>query len=54
MRWGLVGFGSNGPDPKRATFNARMENLTAARSGSVLSTNIAAYSNLGILRMGAT
>ena len=28
MRWGLVGFGSNGPDPKRSTFNARAENLT--------------------------
>jgi putative SOS response-associated peptidase YedK len=27
MRWGLVGFGSDGPDPKRATFNARSENL---------------------------
>ena len=28
MRWGLVGFGSSGPDPKRVTFNARSENLT--------------------------
>ena len=28
MRWGLVGFGSNGLDPKRSTFNARTENLT--------------------------
>jgi putative SOS response-associated peptidase YedK len=28
MRWGLVGFGSSGPDPKRSTFNARSENLT--------------------------
>ena len=27
MRWGLVGFGSTGPDPKRATFNARSDNL---------------------------
>lgn len=27
MRWGLVGFGSAGPDPKRATFNARSDNL---------------------------
>ena len=27
MRWGLIGFGSSGPDPKRATFNARSENL---------------------------
>ena len=27
MRWGLVGFGSSGPDPKRATFNARAESL---------------------------
>jgi len=27
MRWGLIGFGSAGPDPKRATFNARSENL---------------------------
>jgi len=27
MRWGLIGFGSAGPDPKRATFNARCENL---------------------------
>ena len=28
MCWGLVGFGSSGPDPKRSTFNARSENLT--------------------------
>jgi len=28
MRWGLVGFGSSGPDPTRSTFNARSENLT--------------------------
>ena len=28
MRWGLVGFGTAGPDPKRATFNARSENLS--------------------------
>jgi putative SOS response-associated peptidase YedK len=27
MRWGLVGFGSAGPDPKRTTFNARTESL---------------------------
>ena len=27
MRWGLIGFGSNGPDTKRTTFNARSENL---------------------------
>jgi putative SOS response-associated peptidase YedK len=27
MRWGLIGFGSAGPDPRRATFNARSENL---------------------------
>jgi putative SOS response-associated peptidase YedK len=27
MRWGLVGFGSHGPDPKRTTFNARAEGL---------------------------
>src|SRR5277367_3669619 len=27
MRWGLVGFGSAGPDPKRTTFNARAEGL---------------------------
>jgi len=27
MRWGLVGFGSAGPDPKRSTFNARSDNL---------------------------
>jgi putative SOS response-associated peptidase YedK len=27
MRWGLVGFGSNGIDPKRSTFNARAEGL---------------------------
>jgi putative SOS response-associated peptidase YedK len=27
MRWGLVRFGSAGPDPKRATFNARSDNL---------------------------
>jgi putative SOS response-associated peptidase YedK len=27
MRWGLVGFGSSGPDPKRTTFNARSESL---------------------------
>jgi putative SOS response-associated peptidase YedK len=31
MRWGLVGFGSAGPDAKRATFNARADNLD--RSG---------------------
>jgi putative SOS response-associated peptidase YedK len=28
MRWGLVGFGSKGPDPQRRTFNAREEELT--------------------------
>jgi putative SOS response-associated peptidase YedK len=28
MRWGLVGFHSNGPDFKLATFNARVENLS--------------------------
>jgi putative SOS response-associated peptidase YedK len=27
MRWGLVGFGSSGIDPKRSTFNARAEGL---------------------------
>lgn len=27
MRWGLIGYGSNGPDPKRATFNARVESI---------------------------
>ncbi len=27
MRWGLVGFGTKGPDPKRSTFNARAEGL---------------------------
>ena len=27
MRWGLVGFGSAGIDPRRSTFNARAENL---------------------------
>ena len=27
MRWGLVGFGSAGIDPKRSTFNARAEGL---------------------------
>ena len=27
MRWGLVGFGSKGIDPKRSTFNARAESL---------------------------
>jgi putative SOS response-associated peptidase YedK len=27
MRWGLVGFGSAGPDPKRTTFNARADAL---------------------------
>jgi putative SOS response-associated peptidase YedK len=27
MRWGLISFGSSGPDPKRSTFNARCENL---------------------------
>ena len=27
MRWGLVGFGSKGIDPKRSTFNARAEGL---------------------------
>lgn len=27
MRWGLVGHSSEGPDPKRSTFNARAENI---------------------------
>ena len=27
MRWGLVGYNSAGPDPKRSTFNARAETL---------------------------
>ncbi len=27
MRWGLVGFGSKGIDPKRSTFNARAQGL---------------------------
>jgi putative SOS response-associated peptidase YedK len=27
MRWGLVGYNSNGPDPKRATFNTRSETV---------------------------
>jgi putative SOS response-associated peptidase YedK len=27
MRWGMVGYRSNGPDPKRSTFNARSESL---------------------------
>lgn len=27
MRWGLVGYGSPGIDPKRSTFNARAESL---------------------------
>ena len=27
MRWGFVGFGSAGIDPKRSTFNARAEGL---------------------------
>lgn len=30
MRWGLVGFGSKGPDSTRATFNARAESLAAS------------------------
>lgn len=30
MRWGLVGFGSAGPDPKRSTFNARAESLESS------------------------
>jgi putative SOS response-associated peptidase YedK len=30
MRWGMVGFGSKGPDHKRATFNARSENLASS------------------------
>jgi putative SOS response-associated peptidase YedK len=30
MRWGLVGFGTHGPDPKRSTFNARAEGLAAS------------------------
>jgi len=30
MRWGLVGFGSSGPDPKRSTFNARAEGLESS------------------------
>jgi putative SOS response-associated peptidase YedK len=27
MRWGMVGYHSTGPDPKRASFNARAESL---------------------------
>jgi putative SOS response-associated peptidase YedK len=27
MRWGLVGYGSAGPGPKRPTFSARAEDL---------------------------
>ena len=27
MRWGLVGYNSAGPDPKRSTFNARSETV---------------------------
>jgi putative SOS response-associated peptidase YedK len=30
MRWGLVGFGSSGPDPQRSTFNARSEGLESS------------------------
>ena len=30
MRWGLVGFGANGIDPKRSTFNARAEGLASS------------------------
>ena len=30
MRWGLVGFGSSGPDPQRSTFNARAEGLESS------------------------
>ena len=33
MRWGLVGHNSDGPDPKRSTFNARAETLERARYG---------------------
>ena len=30
MRWGLVGYQSKGPDPKRSTFNARSESLESS------------------------
>ena len=30
MRWGLVGYNSSGPDPKRSTFNARSETLNSS------------------------
>jgi len=43
MRWGLVGFGSAGPDPKHATFNARVDNLGGAAFGGHLSTNDVAW-----------
>lgn len=34
VRWGLIGFGSAGIDPKRSSFNARAEGLKKARSGA--------------------
>ena len=30
MRWGMVGYNSKGPDPKRSTFNARCESLESS------------------------
>ncbi len=30
MRWGLVGYQSQGPDPQRSTFNARSESLESS------------------------
>jgi putative SOS response-associated peptidase YedK len=42
MRWGLVGFGSAGPDPKRTTFNTRAEGLANSTLWSAPSTATAA------------
>ena len=55
MRWGLVGFGSNGPDPTRSTFNARSENLTKSDLWRVpLHKRRCLVPDLGLLRVAQT
>jgi hypothetical protein len=52
MRWGLVGFGGSGPDPKRSTFNARAEGLESSslwRQSSPPSTRT--HPSFGVLRV---
>ena len=54
MRWGLVGFGSAGIDPKRSTFNARAEGLETARSGTGLFIVTAASFRFQVTSSGAS